>query len=215
MLSKVRTVFLVLFLLGSLALNVATVTVQSVALGVSAVVSAVAGASAVLPEFRTVKYRGQSKRLVEAVEDTSKRIAKRTVAAASWNAGSVVAEAIPVAGVAVVLGVTAWDLKDSCDTMADLYVLEQATVNSSDLEEDARRVCGLEVPSKEEVWASIKASPGKAWNAAGSYIPDLPDMPDLPTLPSIDWQSYIPEMPKLPEMPELPSTSSIDWTFWD
>ena len=180
---KLKTIAFLLVLLGSLAFNVATVTVQAVALGVSGVVSAVAGASAVLPEFRTVTYRGQKRRLAEAVGDTSKRIAKRTAAAATRNAGSVVAEAIPVAGVAVVLGVTAWDLKDACETMTDLHELELASDPTATLDEEALHVCGLETPSKDEVWAAVKASPGVAWSNATSYIPDLPEL----SMPKIDW----------------------------
>lgn len=205
--SKVRTLALALFLLASLALNVATVTVQSVATGVSAVVSTVAGASAILPEFRMVTYKGQPKRLSAAVRETSERIAKRTAKSATRSAGSVIAEAIPVAGIAVVVGVTAWELKDSCDTMLDLYELERATTPTSEFKDQAAHVCGLETPTKEEVLTAIKSSPGKAWAAASSLVPDLPEMPEVQAFPSIDWKAYIPDLPKLPDPP------SINWPW--
>jgi hypothetical protein len=132
---------------------------------------------------KTVTYRGQKRLLAEAVEDTAGRVSRRTAAGAARNAGSVVAEAIPVAGVAVVLGVTAWDIKDSCDTMKDLHELELAFNPATSPDPEASEVCGLTVPTKGEVWAAVKASPGKAWDAAAAYVPDLPEL----SIPSIDW----------------------------
>lgn len=159
---------------------------------------------AALKAERVVSYRGQRKLLGEAVEDTTGRISRRMATGAARNAGSVFAEAIPIAGIAVILGVTAWDLKDRCDTMHDLHELELAFNPDVGLDPKAKEVCGLEVPTKDEVWQAAKSSPSKAWNAAKAYLPELPD-----------WQAawdatkgYFLELPKL-GMPV------IDWTFWD
>lgn len=214
MLSKAKTVVLVVALLTSICLNVATVTVQAVALGVAGAVSMVAGATSVLPEFRTVTFRGQKKRLADAVGDTSKRIAKRSAVSASRNAGSVVAEAIPVAGLAVILGVTAFDLKDSCETLRDLHELDRALDPSTELAEQAKYVCGLKVPTKEEVWAKVKASPGEAWAKAKEALPDLPEMPKMPDM-SEAWAKVKDTLPDLPEVPDLPEMPKVKWKFWE
>jgi hypothetical protein len=132
---------------------------------------------------KSVTYRGQKRLLAEAVEDTAGRVSRRTAAGAARNAGSVVAEAIPFAGIAVVLGVTAWDLKDSCDTMKDLHELELAFNPATSPDPEASEVCGLRVPTKDEVWAAVKASPSVAWSTASSYVPDLPEL----SMPKIDW----------------------------
>jgi hypothetical protein len=107
----------------------------------------------------------------------------------------VVAEAIPLAGVAVIVGVTAWDLNDSCETMKDLHELDVAFNPNAAFDTSATEVCGLEVPTKEEVWQMAKSSPGKAWASAKLYAPDLPE-----------WNA--------PEFPEL-NLPEIDWTFWN
>ncbi|THD73242.1 hypothetical protein E7681_11095 [Thalassobius vesicularis] len=199
-----KAVVLGLLLAGSLTLNVATVAFSSVALLVSSAYEAVTGAVSVAGGLRrevvslsdevatlkapkSVTYRGQKRLLSEAVEDTAGRIGRRTAAGAARNAGSVVAEAIPFAGIAVVLGVTAWDLKDSCDTMKDLHELELAFVPGTEADPEATEVCGLAVPSTEEVWAAVRSSPTVAWKAAKGYLPDLPEL----------------------------SVPKIDWTFWD
>lgn len=157
-----------------------------------------------LKQARKVTYRGQTRLLSEAVEDTTHRVSRRMAAGATRNAGSVVAEAIPIAGIAVIIGVTAWDIKDSCDTMKDLHELDLAFNPSAALDPEATEVCGMQVPTKDEVWQAVRSSPGKAWNGAKTYLPDLPDL-------TTAWDSaadYIPDLPKI-GMPK------IDWTFWD
>lgn len=194
MLSKAKTTVLLLALLGSLLLNVASFTVHSVAMGVSAVIGAVAGASAVLPELRPVVHRGERKLLSQAVKDTTQRVARRTAIDSARNVSSTFAEAVPAVGVAVIVGVSVWELKDACDTMRDLHELEVAVDPSVANDPSVTEVCGLRVPSKEEVWAKVVASPAEAWEGAKAMVPDLPDMPDL---------SMIPEVP------------DINWSFWD
>ena len=169
-----------LALVALLALNIATVTVPAVAAGVASIVGGVVGATAILPEFRTVTYRGQKKRLAAAVADTTKRVSTRTAKGAARNVGSIAGEAIPVAGIAVVVGVTAWELTDACDTMKDLRALELATDPTASEDPSVAEVCGLEVPSKEQVWEVVKASPGHAWEKAKGYVSDLPEL-ELPT----------------------------------
>ncbi len=207
---KLRTVVFAVALAGSVTMNVATVAFSSVAMLVSGAFEAVTGAASVAGSLRrdldvktrrvasltdevatlknpkSVTYRGQKRLLAEAVEDTAARVSRRTAAGAARNAGSVVAEAIPVAGVAVVLGVTAWDLKDACDTMTDLHELELAFNPSVSPDPEASEVCGLTVPTKDEVWTTVKASPGVAWEVAASYLPDLPEF----TVPKIDWSPW-------------------------
>ena len=153
---------------------------------------------------KVVSYRGQPKLVGEAVEDTTGRISRRMATSAARNASSVFAEAIPIAGIVVILGVTAWDLKDSCDTMHDLHELDLAFNPEKRLDPEASEVCGLAVPTKDEVWLAIKTSPTRAWNGAKTYVPALPDW-------TVAWDAtkdYFLELPKL-GMPE------IDWTFWN
>lgn len=159
---------------------------------------------AALKAERVVTYRGHRKLLGEAVEDTTGRISRRMATSAARNAGSVFAEAIPIAGIAVILGVTAWDLKDSCDTMHDLHELDLAFNPEVRFDPEAVEVCGLEVPTKDEVWMTIKTSPSKAWNGAKMYVPELPDW-------NAAWDAtkdYFLDLPKL-------CMPVINWTFWN
>lgn len=185
--SKVSNYLLATALVASIGLNVATFTVQSVATVMSAVVSTVVGSSRVLPAFKTVMHRGERKVLSQVVRETTRRVATRTARGATRSAASVFGEAVPAAGIAVIVGAAAWELKDACDTLKDLHELDLAMSPEDANPSDVDKVCGLKVPSKEEVWTTVKSSPSDAWNGAKEMMPDLPDMPDMPSVTMPDW----------------------------
>ncbi len=127
------------------------------------------------PMDRTVLYRGKRVAIKEAIIDTNDRIAQRTAFMASRNLTSIPAEAIPYLGIAVILSVTAYDLYDSCDTIKDLHELTIALDPSRKLSNDQTAVCGMEVPSTDEIWEKVKKSPGEAYSGAFAYSPGLPE----------------------------------------
>lgn len=93
----------------------------------------------------------------------SKRLATRVALGATRNASSVLAEAIPTLGVAVVLGVTALDLRDACETLKDLNELGVAFDHG---EEDQSKVCGMKIPTKEEVLSKVRGNMDSVYRAA-------------------------------------------------
>ena len=135
----------------------------------------------------TVTYRNQRVLLPDAVEHTAERISARTLRGATLNFNSMAAEAIPYLGIAVIVSMTAWDIKSSCDTMNDLHELNVAFNPANAVSDDHSEACGLTVPTKEELWQTAKDSPGKAWNIAKDAMPELPEF----------------EAPK------------VNWTFWN
>lgn len=141
---------------------------------------------------KLVTYRGNKRLLQHAVSDTSSRISTRTATGASRNLAATFGEAWPVAGTAVIVTATTLELYDACVIMRDLHELDVAFNPEADFGVDAQAVCGMKVPSKEEIWAKVKSSPGEAWAKAKAAMPDLPDMPDfyLPEMPEIDWPSW-------------------------
>lgn len=69
------------------------------------------------------------------------------------NVSSLAAEAVPMAGIAVLVTVTGWDVYDACQTMKDLNQLNE----NLDLPHvgDAA-VCGVHVPTVDEIKDMIK-----------------------------------------------------------
>ena len=137
---------------------------------------------------KLVKYRGNIKPALSVIDDTTIRIFRRTAARATRDVGSLAAQSIPYIGIAALVGATAWDLKDSCDTVKDIQELKKAFKLKLD---DENKVCGIKRPSVTEVWQSVKKSPSAAWKKAQEFLPDLPDF-------SNTWSSIKNIMPNLP-----------------
>lgn len=148
-----------------------------------------------LAKAKTISIRGRRIPMDEAVGETAERIAQRTAGGASKNVAATFGESVPFYGIAVVVAATAWELKDACATMKDLHDLDVAFNPEKANAPDVTEVCGMKVPTKEELWQMVKHSPGKAVEIAKDVLPELPDF----------------EVPELPDF-EVPE---INWTFWD
>jgi hypothetical protein len=121
------------------------------------------------------------------VRKTTKRLAVRSASNAARNSTSAAAEAIPYVGIAIILGVTAWDLHDACETLKDANELNAAFGQAR---EDQETVCGITVPTKKEIiakasenWRVVYASAAESLNSAGKAIVDV--RPPTPSWPDI------------------------------
>lgn len=214
-----RRTLVVLLIVSLFALNVASVMVPAVASAMSTAVSAVTKVPSVYSrlsseiskknkallkasgaltragkeiQFRDAgikRLRGQVTSMKGSISRATKSVRSRVAKDAGRNVASVFGESIPYVGVAVAAGVTAYELKDACDTMRDMFTLEIATDTETEGLAEVDRICGISVPSKEQVWAAVKASPKWAWNSAVAVLPDVPDLPAFPELsmPAVDW----------------------------
>jgi hypothetical protein len=143
--------------LAALALSVAMTLSEGVFETFATVVRATTGLATVTaaPE---VRYRGGTRQLREAVEDTSRRVSDRVARGAARSIGSAAGEALPVAGIAVVAVATAWDLYDACETMKDLG--ELAAAIDPERPVDPSSVCGITPPTVAEL-SQLVISGGK------------------------------------------------------
>ena len=87
---------------------------------------------------------------VKAVNTIAGQMAKRVKIGAIRNASSVIFESIPFVGIATIVGVTGWELYDSCQMMKDLNILyEHFGIKIDETNRD--QVCGLKIPTKDEL----------------------------------------------------------------
>jgi len=119
---------------------------------------------------RTVKLGKNLLPFDDAVRIVTKRIASRTAVRGLRDVGTLPAQSIPYYGAGVVLSVTAWDMVDACLTMKDLQAISSALNEDEELNAEVDKVCGLEVPTQEELLLSIKQSPSKAVESAQEYL---------------------------------------------
>ena len=126
-----------------------------------------------------VTFKGKAVPVTKAVSQTVMQIGRRSSRSAARSVASMPGEAIPWIGTAVIVGVTSLEIRDLCLTMKDMTELQRAFDPSFKTNEDDLEVCAIKVPPKEEIIAAVKASPGKAWEAAKEATPSLEDIKDM------------------------------------
>jgi hypothetical protein len=140
-----------------------------------------------VPEL--VTFRGKRVAVSEAVEETADLISGRARNSAAREMGSMAGEAMPYVGAAVIVGVTALELNDLCNTIRDMNALKRAFDPALNPDDGATTVCSMEVPSSDELWESAKGAPRAAWESAKGVVKNLPSIDDL-KVPDLDWSSY-------------------------
>ena len=74
-------------------------------------------------EAKAARAAAREAKVVATSERVTGKIIKRAVLSAERNTSSLMAEVVPVLGTAVIIGVTGWDLVDSCNTIDDMNEL--------------------------------------------------------------------------------------------
>lgn len=138
---------------------------------------------------KVVSFRGERVLTSEAVERTANRINQRAAKTAARSVGSTIGEVVPYFGAVVIVGVTALEIKDLCDTLKDMDELRKAFHPDQEPSFERTEVCTMPVPTREEIWASAKSSPGLAWEKSKEFLPTLDDLRSY-DLPDVDWSEY-------------------------
>ena len=111
---------------------------------------------------------------------------KSTVARSAKAAGRAVltapGKAVPYVGTAVVVGVTVLEIKDYCATIRDMKAIQREIDPSETHSEEEQRVCGMDIPTQEEILAQIKTVPLDAWQRSREFLTGLnPLTPEIET----------------------------------
>lgn len=189
-----RTVILLL-LLASVALNVATVTSSAVFAAVSGAVGAVSGLTTV-----AAREAGLRAARRDAVRTTTRRVTTRMQRSAARSSASVFAEAIPMVGIGVIAAALALEIRDACDTARDMHVLEGLL---ADPEADAAALGAAfacsdlipqvdDLPDGKAILEGMRASPSRAWDASRDWFDTLPHFP-TPDLSA--YRQWFPDLP--------------------
>ncbi|SFL71527.1 hypothetical protein SAMN04488004_15010 [Loktanella salsilacus] len=78
--------------------------------------------------------------MTEKGTDITRRMTQRTTRGITANFGSMAAEAVPYVGIAVIIGVTFYEVRDACLTMSDMRELSDMFGTPSDGD---NRYCGF------------------------------------------------------------------------
>mgnify|MGYP000365563370 CR=1 FL=1 len=127
-----------------------------------------------------VTFRGRAIPQNEMIDTVVSGIERRTALGATRNVTATVGEAIPLWGIAVIVGITGLELRDACENMRDLEDMRRALsmlpATGEDGDSDAQEVCGRTVPSGAEIWQRVRDSPSDVWEAIRAYDVELPDI---------------------------------------
>lgn len=124
-----------------------------------------------------------------AVRTTAAVISDRAKTMATRGTRAMVAKAVPYFGTAVIVGVTAMELSDLCQTIKDMNALKRVFEPGAEPDEREVRICAMRVPTRQELWEAAKNSPAQAWEAAAELTPTLEELQSI-EIPDIDWDEY-------------------------
>ena len=140
-----RRWFSILAILGLLASNVLTLTLESFQLAASGLLAA---ASIPTVHQKKAKAAAQKKMLLKSA---GANIKKRTIKSAAVNVGSMAGEALPFVGWAVIVGATAYELTLACENLLDLESLYDTFGISEDEDRSAvEKICNPRLPENAD-----------------------------------------------------------------
>jgi hypothetical protein len=126
-----------------------------------------------------VTVNGKQRPLKELVSETSLKVRSIAKNTAIRNVASMPAEGLPLLGIATIVAATTLEIKDACDISTAMQGLDVA-MNPENEITDHKELCGMAVPTEEEIWTQIKNSPEAVWNSAKELYATLQDL-ELPT----------------------------------
>ena len=142
-----------------------------------------------------VLWKGKKMTLQAAADDMARTVKNRTKKLAVANAGSIFGKSIPYVGVTLILASATYDLKAACDTMKDMDEFQRQTNPTSVAGADTAKVCGMEIPTKDEVIQMVKNSPDVAWGMAVSAYDGLveliPTWDQVKASPGVMWDGIV------------------------
>lgn len=123
----------------------------------------------------------------QAANEAALRVTRRTQRAAVRETTVMPAEAIPWLGTAVIVSATALELADMCATIQDMTALQRALDPSIIAPPEEAEVCGMEPPTRKEIWEAAKNAPAQAWEAGIEIMPTADELREI-ELSEIDWK---------------------------
>ena len=122
--------------------------------------------------------RALRRAITEKGTDITRRMTQRTSRSITANFGSMAAEAVPYFGIAVVIGVTFYEVRDACLTMSDMRELGNMFGAPSDT---SNRYCGFTL---QEFKAAVLGSGSEVDCSSLNMPPEMVDECERP--PTID-----------------------------
>ncbi len=163
---------------------------------ITALRAAAAKRSKALNDLHTDSVR-QGRKLA-ALRTTSGKAAKqsrdRLVASVGRSILTAPGKALPYAGIAIVGGLTMWEIKDLCATIRDMDEIQKAAgTPEAEVGSELIDYCVRPDLAVEHAVGTWKSYPGKEWREYKKYVPDLPGWEDIPDSWREAWRNAVPD----------------------
>ena len=154
-----RKLFIILIFIGSLFLNAAMFISETIYSMASSVFTELTGmptaASKIHPKNTKVNFKGKKVTVAQAVGSTTSGVKRRAAKTAAKSVSAMAFEATPFIGTAAIVSVTAWELKDLCETAKDMDALNRALNPDEATDVDQTSICSITVPTREELQEKV------------------------------------------------------------
>ena len=128
-----------------------------------------------------------SKTAKKEAAEAATRVSARMKKAAVRETAAMPAEALPWLGATVIVAATTLELADMCATIKDMTKLQRALDPKIVAPPEQAQVCGMQVPTKEEILEAAKKAPGKVWQASVDLMPTAEELKSI-DISEIDWK---------------------------
>lgn len=125
------------------------------------------------------KLRGELKNIRHSAASAAKRSRDRLVKSVGRSVVTAPGKAVPYAGIAVVAGLTVWEIKDLCASIADMNEIQKAADVSEEEFGSAPADCSRPDLAVERAFEEIGNSSRKAWEQSKKHIPELPTWEEI------------------------------------
>ena len=150
-----RKLFIILIFIGSLCLNAAMFISETIYSIASSVFTELTGmptaASKIHPKNTKINFKGKKVTVAQAVGSTTNGVKRRAAKTAVRSVSAMAFEAAPLIGTAAIVGITALELRDLCETAKDMDALNRALNPDEATDVDRTAVCSIAVPTREEL----------------------------------------------------------------
>ena len=171
-------IFLIILLFTlSLSLNVAMLANQAVFAMASSAFTALTdmptAASKIHPKNTKVNFKGKKVTVAQAVGSTTSGVKRRAAKTAAKSVSAMAFEATPFIGTAAIVSVTAWELKDLCETAKDMDALNRALNPDETTNDGQTSVCTIVVPTSEELQEKVSKRTAEFTNKFKTFFAEL------------------------------------------
>jgi hypothetical protein len=172
-----KKLFIILFFIGSLFLNAAMFISETIYSMASSVFTELTGmptaASKIHPKNTKVNFKGKKVTVAQAVGSTTSGVKRRAAKTAAKSVSAMAFEATPFIGAAAIVSVTAWELKDLCETAKDMDALNRALNPDEATNVDQTSVCSITVPTREELQEKVSKQTEEFTNNFKTFFAEL------------------------------------------